>query len=88
MAGKKVQQPREKEAFREALNRYITRKRANPFYLMVRMVADDEAPLPLRLAAAIQLAQYLQPKLRSVVLTGDADSPLEILHRYGSGESH
>jgi hypothetical protein len=37
-------------------------------------------PLNLKLTAAIELANYLEPKLRSVVVTGDAENPLTVLH--------
>ncbi len=43
-----------------------------------------EAPtvsVALKLQCARELAQYLQPKLRSIELTGAADSPVEVLHR-------
>ncbi len=35
----------------------------------------------LKVQCARELAQYLQPKLRSIELTGAADSPVEVLHR-------
>jgi hypothetical protein len=60
---------------------------------MVGLTADGApvlgptVPLALKFQCARELAHYLQPKLRSVVVTGDADAPLEILHRYGSGDA-
>ena len=91
---------KKKQAFREALRAYATRKKVDPHIWMVDMLADMHTiveavstdaegvvhhihtpvvPLALKLSAAMELAQYLEPKLRSIVLSGDAANPVQIL---------
>jgi hypothetical protein len=71
-------------------------KRIDPHYWMVKCLADDSmrttvtadgatvltptVPLGLKFDCAKELANYLEPKLRSVVVTGDQDNPLTVLH--------
>lgn len=92
-----------KADFRARLQAYCTRHKVDPFSAMVKMLADDTTrmvatpdggvreeptvPIGIKFACAKELAQYLQPKLRSVVLAGDPEQPLEIVHRYGRGDT-
>jgi hypothetical protein len=96
MAGKKGQQRREKVLFRERLIRYMKTKRIDPHYWMVKCLADDSlrttvtadgatvltptVPLGLKFACAKELAAYLEPKRKAVILTGDAANPVTLLH--------
>jgi hypothetical protein len=83
-------------AFREALRTYAVGKDVDPHRWLVRCLADTSlttqvtaagetvltptVPLSIKLACACELAQYLEPKLRSVVVSGEAASPLTVLH--------
>jgi hypothetical protein len=85
-----------KTAFRERLQAYATRHKVDPHYFMVKTLADDSTTtrltlegvtvkvptvsMALKVQCAKELAQYLQPKLRSVELTGDPDNPVRHLH--------
>jgi len=76
--------------------RYMKTKRIDPHYWMVKCLADDSmrttvtadgetvltptVPLGLKFDCAKELANYLEAKLRSVVVTGDQDNPLTVLH--------
>ena len=83
---------KKKQAFRERLQAYCTRHNADPHYWMARMLGDTTTymdaegvihptvPLSIKVDCASQLAQYLQPKLRSVEVSGDADNPVALLH--------
>ena len=82
-----------KQAFRDRLAAYCTRHKADPHYWMARTLGDTTTtldgegqpvptvPLAIKIECASQLAQYLQPKLRSVVLAGDAANPLQVLQQ-------
>ena len=80
MASRKGKPNVKKQAFRDRLQTYCTRFKADPHFWMVRQLSDSRVPIAIRMECATQLAQYLQPKLRSVQLTGDADNPLRHLH--------
>ena len=43
-------------------------------------VVHPTVPASIKMDCAAQLAQYLQPKLRSVEVSGDADNPVAVLH--------
>ena len=70
---------RAKAAFREELQAYCDDRDFNPFFAMVELAMDRTLDdQHLRFLALKELCQYLQPKLRSVELTGDSDRPLHI----------
>ena len=70
---------KKKEAFRAALRKYMGAKKVDPHHYMVDLLADqDVEDLSLKFQAAKELAQYLEPKLRSVEVTGDEDNPLSV----------
>lgn len=87
-----------KQAFRERLHHYCTRHRADPHYWMARQLGDTSTwtdadgimhptvPLAIKAECAAQLAQYLQPKLRSVTVAGDAENPLRYLYEMPSDQ--
>lgn len=95
MSGVKGQQLKSKVLFRERLNRYLKTKRVDPWYFMAQCIADESmveriaadgtvvlvpaVSLEHKIQCAKELAQYLQPKLRSVELSTDPESPLQIL---------
>jgi hypothetical protein len=66
-----------KEAFRVRLQAYCVDKDVDPHLYMVDLIAD---PLledrSLKFQAAKELAQYLEPKLRAVEVSGNPDQPL------------
>lgn len=62
--------------FRESLRQYAKSKNVDPFFWMADLVANEDAKLEYRLQAAKELAQYLEPKLKSIEVTGNADKPL------------
>jgi hypothetical protein len=83
MPSRKGKPNKAKQDFRSRLQAYCTRHQVDPFFAMVKMLADPALEPTLHFACAKELAQYLQPKLRSVVLSGDPQQPIEIVHRYG-----
>ena len=84
-----------KQAFRDRLAAYCARHKVDPHYAMVKWLADTSetahltadgetvlqpsVPLAVKFDCAKELASYLQPKLRSVVVSGDPDNPLSVL---------
>lgn len=102
MASRQGRPNKTKQDFRTRLQAYATRHKVDPFFAMVKMLADTSTrevltetgqtiTIPtisasLKFACAKELAQYLQPKLRSVVVQGDVDAPLEVIHRYGRSD--
>ena len=85
-----------KSEFTSMLQTYMRKKRVNPFFYMVDLLADESLvemvaidgsrytgphiDARLKFQAAKELAQYLQPKLRSMIVTGDIAHPLQHLH--------
>jgi hypothetical protein len=65
---------RAKVEFREQLQQYCDDKGVNPFFLMVDLIADP-------MLEDMELAQYLQPRLRAIELSGNPDAPL-LFERY------
>lgn len=70
---------KEKEDFRNRIKRYCEETRSDPFKFMVDIINKKGVPYPLKILAAKELMQYLEPKLRSVEVTGDPEKPLMIL---------
>ena len=69
---------KEKRAFRDRIKEYCAAKGIDPFEFMVDTIGKPRVPYALRLKAAAELAQYLEPKLRAVEVTGNPDKPLVI----------
>ena len=70
---------RAKLAFREELQKYCDDLGFDPFHALVHMAMDEHLDNDqLRFAALKELCQFLQPKLRSVELTGDEARPLAL----------
>lgn len=61
------------ESFQDHLRTYCKRKGVDPHYFMVDMLADPETELMLQFQAAKELAQYLEPKLRAMEVSGNID---------------
>src|SRR5215831_9542518 len=71
-------------ALREQLAAYCQAHGVDPHRFMVDLMRDEMADLALRFAAAKELAQYLQPKLRAVDHRGDVEHTVRVIeHRYG-----
>jgi len=69
---------KKKVAFREALQAYCNERSIDPHYFMADLLADETLDdVHLKFQAARELAQYLQPKLRSIELKGNADEPIQ-----------
>lgn len=79
--------------FREILQAYMEEKNVNPHFFMVDMLADDstiptmvdgkvidmpKVPMALKFQAAKELAQYLEGKKRSVIVSSEAEAPFEV----------
>ncbi|MDX1555811.1 MAG: hypothetical protein R3212_07285 [Xanthomonadales bacterium] len=69
---------RKKMEFRAALREYCRKIKVNPFHFMAHLIAEEKVPLEMKFQAARELAQYLEPKLRAVQVSGDAENPLEV----------
>jgi hypothetical protein len=69
---------RAKKQFRDLLRQYCVEKGVNPFYFMADLLAKKRLSLSVKLLAAKELAQYLEPKLRSTELTGDPEKPVAL----------
>jgi len=73
---------RAKVEFRRALQAYCDERNFNPFHAMVQLAIDPAVEdQHLRFLALKELCQYLQPKLRAVVIGGDPDNPVDIAYR-------
>ena len=70
---------------REHLWAYCEATDANPFEVLVTLMQRTHHEF-LQAACAKELAAYLLPKLASVKVQGEADAPLEIVHRYGGAD--
>ena len=68
-----------KQEFRKALLRYCADKSVDPFYWMVDLLTKKRVKNELKMLAARELAQYLQPKLKSIEITGDKEHPLHLI---------
>lgn len=67
---------KKKMAFREALRKYCDDLNVDPHYWMADLLAKRRVKAELKLQAAKELAQYLEPKLKSVEVIGDPERPL------------
>lgn len=70
---------KDKDEFRERIKKYCLEKGVDPFVYMVDVLKKPKVPYSVKVTAAKELAQYLQPKLRSVEVTGNPDKPLMIM---------
>lgn len=96
--GKTPSLSKARATFRMNFQRYCDRLGADPFKWMAQTLADATTwidgegkehytvPLPIKVECATQLAQYLQPKLRAIELSADADNPVLILQAMPQGE--
>ena len=77
MAGSRKGIPNKaRSLFRVALRDYCNKINANPFQFLADVIVDEAAELALRTMAAKELAQYMEPKLRAMQVTGHGDGPL------------
>lgn len=67
---------KDKEAFRERMRRYCDETGTNPHQWMADILKKPGVTMEIKIQAAKELAQYLEPKLRSTEVTGDPDKPL------------
>lgn len=80
MASRKGIPNKKKMAFRDALKKYCDDRHVDPHYWMVDLLVKQRVGVELKLQAAKELAQYLEPKLKSVELKGDAEHPLYVAY--------
>jgi len=73
----------------EAMVHMLADETMQPVYTPAGEVVGEvpTVPIALKFQCAKELAQYLQPKLRSVMVSGDPVQPFEILHRYGQRDA-
>lgn len=64
----------------EAVDKICAKENANPFEIMAKIAADETEDTSLRLQAAKELAQYLQPKKRAIEHSGKIDLPGSLEH--------
>lgn len=77
MAGSRKGIPNKRtEAFRDWLKRYCDETGTNPHVWMADLLKKPKATLEIKIQAAKELAQYLEPKLRSTELTGNPEKPV------------
>ena len=69
---------KEKRAFRDRIRAYCESIGADPFEFMAKTIVNRRAKFETRALCAKELAQYLEPKLRSVELSGDPEKPVHI----------
>lgn len=65
-------------SFREGLRQYCEELGVDPHKFMAEIIADKNADHVLKLNAAKELAQYIEPKLKAVEHTGDIEHHVEI----------
>lgn len=78
MARTKGARNKDKEDFRARIRKYCEAKGKDPFEYMAELIVKKGVLHSVKLMAAKELAQYLEPKLRSVEITGDPDKPLMV----------
>ena len=69
---------KDKTAFRDKIWAYCEERGIDPFKYMVNLLASPRTKQEIRFAAAKELAQYLEPKLRAVQLSGDRENPVVV----------
>lgn len=75
-------------SFRAALRDYCEQIGADPHYFLADVVADEQADFGLRVSAAKELAQYIEPKLKAVEHSGEMQHEVKMLvHRYGKSDA-
>jgi len=74
------------KTFREELRAYCDAIGADPFRYMADLLVTNASHV-LRLRAAVELAQYLEPKLRAIEHTAAGGQPLVILHKWAPPET-
>jgi len=79
MARTKGAKNKDKEEFRDRIKRYCIENNADPFIYLADMLRKPKVPYSVKVVAAKELAQYLQPKLRSIEVTGDPEKPLMVM---------
>ena len=77
-----------KRDFRKALRRYAADKNVDPHFWMVDLLKKPGVRMELKLQAAKELAQYLEPKLRAVEVSGDPDNPVVFAFQKRLTEAH
>ena len=69
---------------REAVQRLCEEQDYNPFKVIIETAKDPETPLKVRLKIAIEVAQYLSPKLKSLDINSEAGKGVTIqIVKYG-----
>lgn len=74
-------QNKKKQAFREALRKYGEKVGVDPHFWMYDLMKRKGVRLDLKFQAAKELAQYLEPKLRSMQVSGDTENPLMVIQQ-------
>jgi len=87
--------------FRQFLKDYCAQKKVDPYTFFIDVLAMPDASLNHKLIAAREIAQYIEPKLRSLEHTGEVtvvqklqrlesctDAELEELIAYAEGLVH
>ena len=65
--------------FQKNLRNYMKKHNVDPFYYMVDLIKRQKVNHALKLAAARELCSFLEPKLKSVEITGDPERPLYVV---------
>ena len=69
----------QKNKYRFDVAEAVSKRGVNPFDHMAEVMGNEEMPPELRMKAAIELAGYLAPKLRSVEHTTSDGAPLFVI---------
>ena len=67
---------KEKQAFRDRMKKYCAEHKCDPHEWMADILHKQKVPLEIKIQAAKELAQYLEPKLKSTEITGSEGGPL------------
>ena len=70
---------KEKQAFRDKMRKYCAANGTNPHEWMADILKKPGVTMEIKIQAAKELAQYLEPKLRSMELGSDAANPLRVI---------
>lgn len=61
------------------MRRYCTEHKCDPHEWMADVLKKPGVALEIKMQAAKELAQYLEPKLRSTELSGNNDNPVRLV---------
>ena len=76
MARPKGSVNKDKVAFRDRMKKYCADHNCDPHEWMADVLNKQKVPMEIKIQAAKELAQYLEPKLKSTEITGGEGGPL------------